>query len=119
MGALEGSLLSHPVIRDLRIIDSQNESILHVDTLGLAYDPWSLFHGALQVDLLEITDLHLKLLEQPGRALNLVEVFATGASPEETDEGGGFALPVNLRQASLRGGRIDLALVALPGVESR
>jgi uncharacterized protein involved in outer membrane biogenesis len=70
VGALRGSLLSSPVLHDVRLRDAQGEVVAQIEEIRLHYDLKSLLHKRLDIHTVEIVRPQLTLAQDPDGQLN-------------------------------------------------
>jgi len=116
IGALEGSLLSAPSIRDIVIKDAQGDTVIALQALRLRYDLTKLLQKKLLVHEIAIVKPYAKVVEKDGR-LNLSRL-APPSPPEDASSGFAIPLDIELQALTIENGRAELQLPALRGVNT-
>ena len=115
---LSGSLLSAPVIRGLRIVDSDGTPLVQVDEIRLGYQLAALIKGRLQIDQIAVVRPRADLKQDENGQLNLAAVFAPLMSGEPPPDDAPLALQLALEHLELTEGHLDLDLPALTTVHT-
>jgi translocation and assembly module TamB len=118
VGAIEGSIWSRLVLRDVRIAH-EGEDVLVVPELRLGYALGPLVVGRLEVTGIEVVEPLVLLRQDADGVWNLAEALAPAsaedAPPPPTEEGaGGLPIDVAITSVDLGGGRIEVALAGEP-----
>jgi autotransporter translocation and assembly factor TamB len=122
IGAVQGSFLSAPVLRDVVLKDAQGAVIGHIEEIRLAYDLLDLARLRLTVRAVDIIKPRLTIVEGPDGVLNLsralqpIEPRPAGRRDRPTSDGGP-PVALSVEELRVRAGDIRLGLPALPGVQ--
>jgi hypothetical protein len=102
VGAVEGGLLGHAVLRGVRIQDADDVRAVAIARLEARYDLWPVLVGRpLRVRTLAVEGLALQLVERDGR-WNVAELIAPAA------DDGTSGLAVTIDDLRVRGGSVKV-----------
>jgi autotransporter translocation and assembly factor TamB len=122
VGGWRGSLLSSPVLLDVRLRDAQGEVLAQIKEIRLHYDLKSLLRKRLDIHTVEIVRPQLTLAQDPDGQLTISKVFSSAATeepdqPETPDTpAGGLPFALEINNLSIRDGQMTVRLPSLPGV---
>jgi autotransporter translocation and assembly factor TamB len=117
IGKIEGSLLSSPILKEVKLLDVQGNTVVHIDEIRLAYDLKTLIHKKLEVSEVVVLKPQLTLVQGADGQLNLSDAIASTEPAEPSDSGSGLRFALIINQIVIQNGSLNLNLPALAGVQ--
>lgn len=116
IGKIEGSLLGSPVLKDVKLLDVQGNSVVHIAEVRLAYDLKTLIQKKLEVSEVVVVKPQLTLVQDANGQLNLSDVMASTGPAEPSDSGSGLPFALIIEQIVIQNGGLQIRMPALAGV---
>ncbi len=123
VGALQGSLLSAPVLRHIVLRDAAGSVVGQLDEVRLRYHLAGLMRRRLLIHEMTLIRPQVTLIQEADGSWNFSGLVSTGAAertapPEEEVAGGGLPIDIELTSLRIRDGQLNLRHASLPGLRT-
>ncbi|HEY7709691.1 MAG TPA: AsmA family protein, partial [Candidatus Entotheonella sp.] len=117
IGKIEGSLLGSPILKDVKLLDVQGNTVVHIAEVRLAYDLKTLIQKKLEINEVVVVKPQLTLVQDADGQLNLSDVIASTEPAEPSDSGSGLPFALIIDQLVIQNGGLKIRIPALAGVQ--
>ena len=121
VGDLDTDVLRNIRIRELRLLATDGDELVAVESLELEWRPIALLRGRLGVKRLVIREPRVALEVGPDGEIDLLTALGLGGDDDDPDAGPweGSPIDVVIERAHITGGRVDATLLAAEGDATR
>jgi uncharacterized protein involved in outer membrane biogenesis len=116
VGEMEGSLFGSPILKDVKLLDVQGNTVVQIAEVRLAYDLKTLIQKKLEVSEVVVVKPQLTLVQDADGQLNLGDVIASTEPTEPSDSGSGLPFELIIDQIVIQNGGLNIRIPALAGV---